>query len=374
MAAGTCRSALVAGLAWLLRLGWRAPSPAAARWPPARWSGCMIWGMGLLMQQRAAPAGYPEVALVALKDGQPATLAQAARGRPVVVNLWASWCGPCRVEMPDLADAQRRHPDIGFLFVNQGESAEKVQAFLTRSGLALDEVWLDQGSRLGQAIRSPGLPTTVFLDAQGRQVDAHFGVLSAASLQTRVEALRRAVPSISAEQRFHGLNRPYSRIKMVIFPIDRSGHGSYQYRSDLRACARASAPAQPHAARNHLFHDLVRAAVDALHARVGVGAGDRVFPHVAVAAEELHAFVHHLALQVGAPVLGHAGGRGVELVLADQFAALVDEDARHLHLGLQLGQGVAGVLERAPRPGRTPCAPSHSPPSSRSRPARRPPP
>jgi thiol-disulfide isomerase/thioredoxin len=128
---------------------------------------------------------------VALKDGQPATLAQAARGRPVVVNLWASWCGPCRVEMPDLAEAQRRHPDIGFLFVNQGESAEKVQAFLTRSGLALDEVWLDQGSRLGQAIRSPGLPTTVFLDAQGRQVDAHFGVLSAASLQTRVEALRR---------------------------------------------------------------------------------------------------------------------------------------------------------------------------------------
>jgi len=181
---------VVAGLAWLLRLGWRTPTQRPALATGAA-IGLVIWGMGLLMQQRAAPAGYPEVALVALKDGQSATLAQAARGRPVVVNLWASWCGPCRVEMPDLADAQRRHPDIGFLFVNQGESAEKVQAFLTRSGLALDEVWLDQGSRLGQAIHSPGLPTTVFLDAQGRQVDAHFGVLSAASLQTRVEALRR---------------------------------------------------------------------------------------------------------------------------------------------------------------------------------------
>ena len=181
---------LAAGLAWLLRLGWRTPTqrPALAAGAVV---GLVIWGLGLLMQQRAAPVGYPEVALVALKDGQPATLAQAARGRPVVVNLWASWCGPCRVEMPDLADAQRRHPDIGLLFVNQGESAEKVQAFLTRSGLALDEVWLDQGSSLGRAIRSPGLPTTVFLDAQGRQVDAHFGVLSAASLQTRVEALRR---------------------------------------------------------------------------------------------------------------------------------------------------------------------------------------
>ena len=181
---------LAFGMAWLLRLGWRAP----ALWPALAAGasvGLVIWGMGLLMQQRAAPAGYPEVALVALKDGQPATLAQAARGRPVVVNLWASWCGPCRVEMPDLAEAQRRHPDVAFLFVNQGESAEKVQAFLARSGLALDEVWLDQGSSLGRTIRSPGLPTTVFLDAQGRQVDAHFGVLSAASLQTRVEALRR---------------------------------------------------------------------------------------------------------------------------------------------------------------------------------------
>jgi len=181
---------LAFGMAWLLRLGWRARTQRSALATGAA-VGLVIWGMGLLMQQRAVPAGYPEVALVALKDGQPATLAQAARGRPVVINLWASWCGPCRVEMPDLAEAQRRHPDIGFLFVNQGESAEKVQAFLARSGLALDEVWLDQGSRLGQAIRSPGLPTTVFLDAQGRQVDAHFGVLSAASLQTRVEALRQ---------------------------------------------------------------------------------------------------------------------------------------------------------------------------------------
>ena len=181
---------LATGLAWLLRLGWRAPTqrPALAAGAAV---GLVIWGMGLLMQQRAAPAGYPDVALVALKDAQPAKLAQAARGRPAVVNLWASWCGPCRVEMPDLAEAQVRYPDVAFLFVNQGESTDKVQAFLTRSGLALDEVWLDQGSSLGRAIRSPGLPTTLFLDAQGRQVDAHFGVLSAASLQARVEALRR---------------------------------------------------------------------------------------------------------------------------------------------------------------------------------------
>jgi hypothetical protein len=90
---------VVAGLAWLLRLGWRTPTqrPALAAGAVV---GLVIWGMGLLMQQRAAPAGYPEVALVALKDGQPATLAQAARGRPVVVNLWASWCGPAAWKCP----------------------------------------------------------------------------------------------------------------------------------------------------------------------------------------------------------------------------------------------------------------------------------
>ena len=181
---------LVAGVAWL---AWRGSVTPWLRRPLAvsGTAGVAFWWLATLASGLAGTHSLPPVQLVRIEDARVLSLTEAARGRPVVVNLWASWCGPCRVEMPDLAEAQRRHPDIGFLFVNQGESAEKVQAFLARSGLALDEVWLDQGSRLGQAIRSPGLPTTVFLDAQGRQVDAHFGVLSAASLQTRVEALRR---------------------------------------------------------------------------------------------------------------------------------------------------------------------------------------
>ncbi|MGA8393856.1 MAG: TlpA family protein disulfide reductase, partial [Burkholderiaceae bacterium] len=64
--------------------------------------------------------------------------------------------------------------------------------YLAREGLPLQEVLLDPASSLGRAIGSSGLPTTLFLDPQGRRVDAHFGVLSAASLKARVEALRRA--------------------------------------------------------------------------------------------------------------------------------------------------------------------------------------
>jgi thiol-disulfide isomerase/thioredoxin len=115
------------------------------------------------------------------------TLAGLLDGRPLVVNLWATWCGPCRAEMPVLAQAQAQRPDVRFVFVNQGERPEQVQRYLAAERLALKDVWLDIGSALGPALGSSGLPTTVFFDAQGRQVDAHLGLMNAASLQARLQ-------------------------------------------------------------------------------------------------------------------------------------------------------------------------------------------
>ena len=89
-----------------------------------------------------------------------------------------------------LAAAQQRETAVGFLFVNQGESAAAVQTYLQQQGLPLREVLLDKGSTLGQAIGSRGVPITLFFDAQGRQVDAHFGVLNAAALQSRLRQLQ----------------------------------------------------------------------------------------------------------------------------------------------------------------------------------------
>ena len=80
----------------------------------------------------------------------------------------------------------------GSLSVSGPPSAAAVRAYLAAQGLPLREVLLDPGSRLGPAVGSPGLPTTLFYDAQGRQVDAHFGVLNAAALESRVRALRAA--------------------------------------------------------------------------------------------------------------------------------------------------------------------------------------
>ncbi|HSQ71612.1 MAG TPA: TlpA disulfide reductase family protein [Rubrivivax sp.] len=182
-------SGALAGAAWLAWRGhrWpllRGPLAGAAAVAAALWFGAtVVSGLG---QAREMPA----VALAELGTGRVLDLRAAARGRPVVVNLWASWCGPCRQEMPLLAAAQQRETGVGFVFVNQGESASTVQAYLAREGLPLREVLLDAGAKLGPAVGSRGLPTTLFYDARGRQVGAHFGVLNAAALEVRVRELR----------------------------------------------------------------------------------------------------------------------------------------------------------------------------------------
>jgi thiol-disulfide isomerase/thioredoxin len=184
-------SGALAGAAWLTWRGWRVPALRRALGTAAL-VGTVSW-LAATAALRSGPAQrLPAVAVVALDNGLPLDLAMAARGRPTVVNLWATWCGPCREEMPLLAAAQQRHPDIAFLFVNQGESASAVRAWLDRQRMPPREVLLDTGSALGPAVGSKGLPTTLFYNADGRQVDAHFGVLNAAALESRLRALREA--------------------------------------------------------------------------------------------------------------------------------------------------------------------------------------
>lgn len=180
---------LVAGVAWL---AWRGSVTPWLRRPLAvsGAAGVAFWWLATLACGLAGTHSLPPVQLVRIEDARVLSLTEAARGRPVVVNLWASWCGPCRVEMPMLAAAQQREPTVAFLFVNQGESPATVQSFLQKQSFTLREVMLDSGSLLGQAIASRGLPITLFFDAKGRQVDAHFGILNPAALESRLRQLR----------------------------------------------------------------------------------------------------------------------------------------------------------------------------------------
>ncbi len=108
----------------------------------------------------------------------------------MVVNLWATWCPPCREEMPLLALAQQRETGVTFVFVNQGESDKLVRRYLHDEILELDNVLLDPASSLRMAVGSKGLPTTMFYDAAGRLVRRHVGLVSRQELTTILRSLR----------------------------------------------------------------------------------------------------------------------------------------------------------------------------------------
>lgn len=125
-------------------------------------------------------------------QGKTESLASLAHGKPLVVNLWATWCPPCRREMPELAAAQRQVPEVTFIFANQGENPVTVQKYLTASQLVLANVVLDPGKKLGEQLGSTALPTTLFFDSNGRLVDTHIGALSSASLASKLQRLETA--------------------------------------------------------------------------------------------------------------------------------------------------------------------------------------
>lgn len=151
-------------------------------------SATALWVVGslVLLALPREPRHLPSVALPGF-DGQTTSML-SFEGKPTVVNLWATWCPPCRREMPVLQEAQQRYPDVHFVFLNQGESAEQVQRYLAGSRLELRNVLLD---RRGEASTQYGraLPTTLFFDAGGKLVDQRVGELSHASLAQRLQVL-----------------------------------------------------------------------------------------------------------------------------------------------------------------------------------------
>lgn len=184
----TLWAGLVAGLGWGL---WQLRRRPALRVPllAGTAAGLAVWallsGALLLMQQSTVP--LPTLAMTTL-DGERRTL-QELPGRPMVVNLWATWCPPCRREMPVLAHAQAGREDIQFVFINEGEGPDRVRDYLRAAGLELENVLLDPFSSVMQEVGSRGLPTTLFFDADGRLVEAHMGELSAATLADKLAPL-----------------------------------------------------------------------------------------------------------------------------------------------------------------------------------------
>ena len=175
------------GAAWActIALGARHPPQRRAMWATMAMAS-MVALAGQLVLLRLAPPEQqmPALALVTL-DAREQSLADFV-GRPVVLNLWATWCGPCQREMPALQRAQQQYPGVHFVFANQGESREKVQRYLALKRLVMDNVLLDTQGALARHFQERGLPSTFFFDAKGTLVDARTGELSEATIAQRL--------------------------------------------------------------------------------------------------------------------------------------------------------------------------------------------
>lgn len=137
-----------------------------------------------------AVATLPELALARVGGGE-LDLADL-EGRPVVLNLWATWCGPCRRELPRMAELDARFAEVAFVFAAQREADAAVTRYLDERGLDLELVVLDERGELAERFRSPGLPTTLFFDAEGRLTKAHLGEISSEQLFNATVALLAA--------------------------------------------------------------------------------------------------------------------------------------------------------------------------------------
>lgn len=116
------------------------------------------------------PQPAPQVAFTDL-SGKPASLADL-KGKPAVVNLWATWCQPCLKEMPSLDRLQDQLAgklSVAAVAEDQGGAA-KVEPFVAKRGLKQLKVYLDPKSAVVHAFAVRGLPTSLVLDAEGRVV------------------------------------------------------------------------------------------------------------------------------------------------------------------------------------------------------------
>ncbi|WP_420641431.1 TlpA family protein disulfide reductase [Candidatus Leptofilum sp.] len=110
-------------------------------------------------------------------------------GQPVVLNFWASWCAPCRVEMPSLQQASVRYNgSVAFLGINQGEDWPTITEFGNEYNVSYP-LLIDPENRVTRLYEVNSLPTTIFIDQNGVVREVIIGILSEAVLQSRVEAM-----------------------------------------------------------------------------------------------------------------------------------------------------------------------------------------
>ena len=106
-----------------------------------------------------------------------------ARGRPVLLNFWATWCPPCKQEMPLLQQTAEAYPDLAVLAVNNDEAAEVAAGFAQANHLTFT-ILLDPGGAVNTLYQLRGYPTSYFIDSAGILRAIHIGQLTEAALNS----------------------------------------------------------------------------------------------------------------------------------------------------------------------------------------------
>jgi len=163
---------LIAGLAWI----WVNRLPAGD-----------VSAAGALPPAPAVGHPAPDFTLTTAA-GQTFKLSEL-RGTPVVLNFWATWCPPCRAELPELqAASQRLAGQVAIVGVNQAEAPAEVQAFVEKLDLGFT-IPLDQSADVSRLYRVRSLPTTFFIDRSGIIRQMQIGPVTEATLKQLLKTI-----------------------------------------------------------------------------------------------------------------------------------------------------------------------------------------
>ena len=106
-------------------------------------------------------------------------------GKPIVLNFWGTWCGYCKMEMPDFQDIHEKYPDVMFVMINYGDTIDTAKEYVKANGFTFP-IFFDTTGKAVQTYGVTGFPSSFFINAQGELVAQARGAISASQLENAI--------------------------------------------------------------------------------------------------------------------------------------------------------------------------------------------